>query len=44
MWETVNDVGVKKRYGYKGIRLIFLGSKLEIPNEKFQDREGHSLL
>ena len=33
-----------KRYGYKGIRLVFLHYDLEISKEKFQKREGYRLL
>lgn len=44
MWEITKDIGMNERYGFKGIRLIFLCEKFEIPKEKFQEREGHSLL
>jgi len=33
---------MNERYGCKAIRLIFLCYKLEIPKEKFQEREGHN--
>lgn len=44
MWEITNDIQMNERRGRKGIRMIFLCFKLEIPQREVPRKGGTQLV